>query len=582
MKLLLSTLTFSLIAAFGIAQAPSVQSVSPSSQSLVANPNNPIIISFDQSLNPATVTQDNVMVFGRWSGPMTGSIDLDTSNSTLTFTPQSNFFYGEWVTVRLTSGVENTSGDALTNGYAFNFWIKTLPGTLEQSLVSQFSAEQTGETFIQCYGAYAGDINDDDYSDLVVITEAAEDIRVFLNDGEGGYSDFTVFDMPESSNPSTNEGADFNRDGKIDIAIGSIQNDNVSVFMGDDTAIFNPEIGYNADNGIRGITVLDVNGDGWDDIATANRSSSTYSILINDGTGSFNAPITSDAGISNETSIAAVDLNNDGIQDLAIGGFGSNNVVTMLNDGQGNFTSTNTTTISGSPWMLTAGDVNGDGNVDIISVNSSSGDVSILLGDGAGNLSLFNEYPVGNFSLAIDVGDIDGDGDLDFISSNFGSNDFTLYENNGNGVFSNPITYDAVQAGSCAILHDRNNDGALDITLIDEIEDVIILYENTPTLGVDTRAKLADDIIVYPNPFQSEFYINGLWDGPAIAQIFDMQGRVLHTYNFIAIANQPNLIDMQDVNIADGYYILEVSDGNEWLGRGKRKRRKIIRKKQKK
>ncbi|MCH9660110.1 MAG: FG-GAP-like repeat-containing protein [Bacteroidetes bacterium] len=582
MKLLLSTLTFSLIAAFGIAQAPSVQSVSPSSQSLVANPNNPIIISFDQSLNPATVTQDNVMVFGRWSGPMAGSIDLDTSNSTLTFTPQSNFFYGEWVTVRLTSGVENTSGDALTNGYAFNFWIKTLPGTLEQSLVSQFSAEQTGETFIQCYGAYAGDINDDDYSDLVVITEAAEDIRVFLNDGEGGYSDFTVFDMPESSNPSTNEGADFNRDGKIDIAIGSIQNDNVSVFMGDDTAIFNPEIGYNADNGIRGITVLDVNGDGWDDIATANRSSSTYSILINDGTGSFNAPITSDAGISNETSIAAVDLNNDGIQDLAIGGFGSNNVVTMLNDGQGNFTSTNTTTISGSPWMLTAGDVNGDGNVDIISVNSSSGDVSILLGDGAGNLSLFNEYPVGNFSLAIDVGDIDGDGDLDFISSNFGSNDFTLYENNGNGVFSNPITYDAVQAGSCAILHDRNNDGALDITLIDEIEDVIILYENTPTLGVDTRAKLADDIIVYPNPFQSEFYINGLWDGPAIAQIFDMQGRVLHTYNFIAIANQPNLIDMQDVNIADGYYILEVSDGNEWLGRGKRKRRKIIRKKQKK
>eukprot|EP00179_Madagascaria_erythrocladioides_P022041 CAMPEP_0198327330 /NCGR_PEP_ID=MMETSP1450-20131203/14621_1 /TAXON_ID=753684 ORGANISM="Madagascaria erythrocladiodes, Strain CCMP3234" /NCGR_SAMPLE_ID=MMETSP1450 /ASSEMBLY_ACC=CAM_ASM_001115 /LENGTH=243 /DNA_ID=CAMNT_0044031371 /DNA_START=83 /DNA_END=810 /DNA_ORIENTATION=- len=243
--------------------------MSPNRQSMASEPTAPITVSFDQALNPATVTSDSFMVFGRWSGPMDGTISLNGSNTEITFTPQRDFFYGEWVTVRLTSSIESAGGDALDNGYAYNYWVKTLPGVLNQTLVDQFSAEQPGETFIQCYGAYAGDVNNDEHTDLVVITEAAEDIRVFLNDGDGGYDDFTVFDMPNADNPSTNEGADFNHDGRIDVAIGSIQNNNVSVFMGSNSDIFEPELGYSAENGVRGITVIDVNGDGWDDIATA-------------------------------------------------------------------------------------------------------------------------------------------------------------------------------------------------------------------------------------------------------------------------------------------------------------------------
>lgn len=533
MKFFTSTLTLCLLASLGFAQSPLVQTISPDRQSLVAEPDASISVSFDQALDPSSVTSDSFMVFGRWSGPMDGDISLNGSNNTITFTPQRDFFHGEWVTVRLTSAIENTSGEALQNGYAYNYWIKTLPGTLDQTLVNQFSAEQNGETFIQCYGAYAGDVNNDEFSDLVVITEAAEDIRVFLNDGNGDYNDFTVFDMPNASNPSTNEGSDFDHDGRIDIAIGSIQNDNVSVFMGSNSNIFDPELGYEADTGVRGVTVIDANGDGWDDIVTANRSSSTYSILLNDGTGSFQAPTTINASINGETSIVAVDLNNDGIQDLAIGGFNSSDVLTLINDGQGNFTETDTVSISGSPWMMATGDVDNDGNADIISVNSSSGEVSILLGDGSGNLSLFNEYAVGNFSLAIDVGDIDGDGDLDFIASNFGSSDFTLYENVGGGVFGNPITYDAVQAGSCAILHDRNNDGAMDITLVDELEDVIILYENSPILDAIDIVK-QDDLIVYPNPFTDRISIKGLTQGTAKITIYDLQGRVIYTTNFLS------------------------------------------------
>ncbi|MEM7085719.1 MAG: FG-GAP-like repeat-containing protein [Bacteroidota bacterium] len=548
------------------AQAPEVVGMSPAAQSLTALPTDAITLTFDQSLEEATVTADSFMVFGRWSGPMPGTFSFNGSATEVTFTPARAFFYGEWITVRLTNAIESTGGDPITHGYGYNYWIKTLPGSLDQTLVNQFSVEQAGETFIQSYGAYAGDVNDDEFTDLVVITETAEDIRVFLNDGTGDYDTFTIFDMPASNRPSTNEGADFNHDGQIDLAIGSTNNNQVSIFMGDDTNIFDPETSATSDEGIRGLTVLDVNGDGWDDIATANRNASTYSILVNDGTGDFNPAIVADAGVGSETSIAAVDLNNDGITDLAIGGFASNNVVTLINDGQGNFTNMDTTPVSGSPWMLAAGDINGDGNVDIVSCNSSNGEVSVLAGDGNGNLNLLASYPSGDFCLAIDLGDVDGDGDLDFIASNFGNADFTLYENDGAGNFVNPRTYDAVEAGSCAIFHDRNNDGAMDITLIDEIEDVIILYENTL---LNSEENILSNTIIYPNPFTNQLNITtGNSTFPIVFRLYDVQSRLLYTEEITSAKTirLPNTIG------ATGFYIAEIEQ------EGQISRKKLLKK----
>lgn len=68
--------------------------------------------------------------------------------------------------------------------------------------------------------------------------------------------------------------------------------------------------------------------------------------------------------------------------------------------------------------------------------------------------------------------------DLDAITSNISGKNFTLYENLGDGSFGNPRTLAASGAGSCAIIHDRDNDGDLDITGVDEIDDLIVLFEN--------------------------------------------------------------------------------------------------------
>ena len=123
------------------AQAPQVTSTTPTGHSLSAVPANQISIDLDTALNPATVNANSVMVFGRWSGPMSGSISLENGDSRIRFVPDASFFSGEWVNVKLTSDIESAGGDNLDAGFTFGFWIRTLPGSLQQTFMEQISTE---------------------------------------------------------------------------------------------------------------------------------------------------------------------------------------------------------------------------------------------------------------------------------------------------------------------------------------------------------------------------------------------------------------------------------------------------------
>ncbi|MFK7933035.1 MAG: hypothetical protein AB8G22_05955, partial [Saprospiraceae bacterium] len=66
-----------LFASFSIfAQAPKIMGKTPAAQVITAQPTENINIVFDQALDPNSVTEQTVKVFGRWSGPMTGELTL--------------------------------------------------------------------------------------------------------------------------------------------------------------------------------------------------------------------------------------------------------------------------------------------------------------------------------------------------------------------------------------------------------------------------------------------------------------------------------------------------------------------------
>ncbi len=559
------------------AAPPQVTARHPSRQQIDAPANTAIQVEFNMFIDPATVDGISFRVFGRWSGPAAGTIDV--YENTVTFDPDVSFFAGEYVTVSMSKSIENTLGEPMTLGHAWSFWIKSGTGTLDLDYVTRYDTRLPTDSWVQPYGAYAGDIDNDGWCDLFIPCEQTDDVRVFMNNGAGLYPTGFVRETPANmAIPSPNEAADFDNDGEIDLAIGNVGNDRVTVMFGDGTGDFPTSVSLVASGvSVRAVGVLDLNGDGWDDIAAPNRNNGGKTALfLNNGDGTFAPKVDFEAGVAGEFGLVVADINNDGIMDAFLSNYDlPRNITVLLGNGTGGFVAQTPVPTSGQPWMLAAGDLNGDGNVDVCSANSSGNGIGIHFGDGAGGLSAVVNKGAGTFPLAIDVGDIDGDLDLEIVASSYGSALWTLWENNGAGNFVNSRTLAASSAASCATLYDRDNDGDMDITGLDEVDDWVYLYENNPeptdTAPVPASLALEQN---QPNPFNPYTTIRFELPshGTVDLSVFDATGALIST-----IASGPfdagphnvrwNGIDGAGTRVASGVYFYRLRSNGVQLTR---------------
>jgi hypothetical protein len=570
------------IASPALAAPPVVTSVYPERQRINAGAHTPIEVHFDQDILASTVTPISFRVFGRWSGPATGSFTV--AASTITFTPAEPFFAGEWITVSLSKAIENTTGENIAKGYAWNFWIATADGNLTLSYDTRINCRQGSESWVQVYGAYAGDLNNDGWSDLTVPCEQSDDARVFLSD-EGTFSaaGMSVETLTDGQIPSPNEGADFDNDGEIDMVIGNTGNNKASILFGDGTGNFvnARKTSVTCGSTVRGVGVGDFNGDGWDDFVTANRfaaaNTGTISIVLNNGDGTFAAQVTKEAGVSNEYTIAIADANNDGLQDIFCGSFASPYyMVVLLGNGNGGFTAQPPVLQGGRPWQSVAGDFDLDGNVDIASCNSDNNKVGVLFGDGTGGFTgAVTTFNCDQFPLAIDAGDIDGDGDLELVTSNYTGGTWNIFPNT-NGVFGTKKVLAASSAGSCVVLHDRDNDGDLDLTGLDEIDDWLYFYENTGTTSGVTNPGISAMSLLQnqPNPFNPttsiRFELNT--DANLDLAVYDATGAFVATlasgpYSQGAHDVRWNGTDANGTRVGSGVYFYRLVSAGETLTR---------------
>lgn len=272
------------------------------------------------------------------------------------------------------------------------------------------------------------DLNKDGRLDVVVAHEGSPgSIAVLLGNGTGGFG-APVTTALGANDPHGIAVGDLNGDGNLDVVTANYGSNNLSVLLGSASGALGAPTNLAVGAGTEpyGVVLADFNGDGRLDIASANRGTNNISIFLNSGTGSFGAPTTIGLGTGTQPyDIVAADFNGDSRVDLATANEDSDNLSILLGNGNGTFAAaTNVALAAGAnPYSVVAVDVNGDGVLDLITANSGTDNLSVLLGNGSGGFGTPTNFAVGDRPREVAIGDFNNDGKVDLAAVNSGTAD---------------------------------------------------------------------------------------------------------------------------------------------------------------
>lgn len=293
-------------------------------------------------------------------------------------------------------------------------------------------------------------------------------VKITVNPAQGcatvSFGAPTAIDNPGASRPAQPLIADFNGDGKSDIAI---ENDfNVLVRYGDGHGGFT-----GSDNlvpGFEGVSpaeVGDLNEDGRPDILVPNGAGpNVVTYTPNSGGGFVGDLITyEDTTVRN---VPVGDLNGDNHLDFVVTDIGEFEPLLGNGSGQASEMNPHFQLVPASDRIVLA-DFNHDGHLDIAGIASGVHAAWVYFGDGTGRFPTNASFPIGSGAVAITTGDYNGDGHPDLAVANGGSNDVSVLMGDGTGGFapalSIPLGTDS--APTSLISSDLNGDGRSDLVL---------------------------------------------------------------------------------------------------------------------
>ncbi len=332
------------------------------------------------------------------------------------------------------------------------------------------------------FHAAGGDFNRDGRPDLAVANIGQNHVSILLGLGNGKFATGPKVNVTDAAFVAV---ADFNRDGKQDLAIPTASPffSTVSIALGDGAGGFGTPTAFTAGTNSRAIAVADFDNDGKSDMAVVGSDSGDISLLLGDGAGGF-APALKTVVGGFPFYLITADFNRDCNADLVV--LGDNNRASLLlGDGTGKFSQPVALSPSANPRSVAAGDLDGDGNLDLVFPSldpfgdTTKGWATVYLGNGAGGFGSPTSYGVGPRRELVTLADFNGDGRLDIALLNT-SGSVSILLNAGNGTFPTATDFPHAAITTFMLAGDFSGDGSPDIVTRGTNLNIAVLYNSCP------------------------------------------------------------------------------------------------------
>ena len=334
----------------------------------------------------------------------------------------------------------------VTNSGRNNVSVANLPGDGTIGTLANYSLPAVSGTVATPVLTVGRDLDGDTIPDLMVYTRNTETIEIYQGLDGGGYHlapDMTLV-LPAGTNTNVRSlaVADFNADGKLDLAAANFDNDTITVFLNTRTAVgalsFDGGTSFLCDANPTGLVATDLDGDNKVDLIVSCDTATTdlnadgvndfrIEVFAGNGAGGFTAaPIrvrTGDASLllrQPQTVVAGLLDPTSPLPQLVVGG--PNGVLVIRNTsvpGTINLTPQASLITTTQSHHLGLGYLDAGDTLDIVATDSTPISMEILLNTGGLKFLPGVLFPVaaGGFRQPA-VGDLNGDGRADIVEPN--------------------------------------------------------------------------------------------------------------------------------------------------------------------
>ncbi|NUM48600.1 MAG: VCBS repeat-containing protein, partial [Anaerolineales bacterium] len=374
-------------------------------------------------------------------------------------------------------GISATTGDVL--------WWNNLNGNAsawETTLIDSFLDEATG--------LFVADVNGDGAQDVIVVgtVPSSESVLWYENSGDGtSWTRRTV--GVGLTTPQAALAADLDRDGDMDLAVGSQDANEISWWRNENGVgtTWTPLAVSGNYAAANGLAVADMDKDGDPDLVGAFASENTVAWFENNGTGKgwVDHPITST--FAGATAVEAIDMDGDGDNDIVGAGQTADQILWWDNTA-GNASLWQEYTVSPSfdgARAIAVLDLDRNGLVDVVGA-ADEADSVVWWKNTAVHRNAY--FPLdaaivvdGNMSGAFSVAgaDFDRDGKQDLLAGASNTNEVAWYRNNlGNGTNWTKNSFGNLSGVRSLFVADLNGDGSPDVLGAGTVSNDVVWWAN--------------------------------------------------------------------------------------------------------